>query len=75
MMGAILLQGPHQLAQKSTRTGKLDSKTSFLKLLSVKFSKAMLLMWDELKIDYKIGIIPYHKSNSFAIDLRLDLNP
>jgi hypothetical protein len=35
----------------------------------------MLLMWDELKIDYKIGIIPYHKSNSFAIDLRLDLNP
>ena len=33
--GAIILHGPHQLAQKSTRTGSLASKTSALKLASL----------------------------------------
>jgi len=32
---AIILHGPHQLAQKSTITGSLLSKTSFLKFLTV----------------------------------------
>jgi len=34
--GAIILHGPHQPAQKSTKTGSSESKTSFLKLASVK---------------------------------------
>src|SRR6266581_7651979 len=34
-MGAIARQGPHQVAQKSTRTGLSDFKTSWSKFASV----------------------------------------
>ena len=35
-IGAIILQGPHHSAQKSTNTGVLDFKTSEGKFCSVK---------------------------------------
>ena len=42
-MGAIALQGPHHCAQKSTRTGVLDSTTSVSNELSV-IAEILLLM-------------------------------
>src|SRR6185503_4496130 len=35
-IGAIILQGPHHSAQKSTRTGVVDFKTSSSKLAAVR---------------------------------------
>src|SRR6478609_7185910 len=38
MIGVIWRQGPHQVAQKSTRTGVSDLRTSASQAASVKFS-------------------------------------
>src|SRR3569833_2671931 len=45
-VGAICLQGPHQTAQKSTRVGVSDFRTSVSKLASVSF----LTFWLAIRV-------------------------
>jgi hypothetical protein len=51
--GAIALHGPHQVAQKSTNTGVSESRTSVLKLPSVKCRSAIGVIC-KLRV-YKLG--------------------
>ena len=49
MVGAIALQGGHQDAQKSTKTGTSEPNTSFSKDPSVKFNVCYRLPWNYAK--------------------------
>src|SRR5215510_13584699 len=52
-MGAIILQGPHHSAQKSTNTGVADFKTSSAKLASVRVT---MLFADMRQGGFKIEV-------------------
>jgi hypothetical protein len=43
MEGAIILQGMHHSAQKSTRTGMVDSSTSFWKFADVRVTSTLMI--------------------------------
>src|SRR5688572_9027020 len=47
-IGAIILQGPHHSAQKSSRTGLSDFSTSWLNVASVVCTMSGLLTWKNL---------------------------
>ena len=47
-IGAIILQGPHHSAQKSTTTGTSDAPISSRKVASVRWLTAFSDMWSSL---------------------------
>src|SRR4051794_35689130 len=60
--GAIILQGPHHSAQKSTTTGWLASSTSDLKLLRSTLTVAMTVNPSELRVaQYLVAGAPAFK--------------